>query len=83
MELTDQEREAITQAIFSGKKIKAIKHYRTATNVGLKQAKEFVEALTKELRQEYPDRVPPPPKGCGTSVLALTLLLGLLGILLR
>mgnify|MGYP000883793604 CR=1 FL=1 len=74
MELTDSEKEAITQAIFAGRKIEAIKLYRQATGMDLKPSKDFVEALTERLREEHPDRVPPATRGCGTTVLLLALL---------
>lgn len=71
MSLTDQQRDDITQAIFAGRKIEAIKLYRDATGEGLKEAKEFIETLIESLREEYPDRVPPPSSGCGTAVLLM------------
>lgn len=37
----------IVQALDQGKKIEAIKLYRAATGVGLKEAKEFVEELQR------------------------------------
>jgi ribosomal protein L7/L12 len=83
MELTDAEKDAITQAIYTGRKIEAIKLYRESTGKGLKEAKDFIEAVTERLREEDPDRVSPTAKGCGTSVLAVLVLLGALGALLR
>ena len=37
----------VMEFVHSGKKIEAIKRYRQETGVGLKQAKEFIESLSK------------------------------------
>jgi ribosomal protein L7/L12 len=37
----------VAEAVRDGKKIEAIKRYREATGVGLKEAKDFVEALQR------------------------------------
>src|SRR5580700_7228862 len=37
----------VTEAVQSGQKIKAIKLYRQASGVGLKEAKDFVEAVQR------------------------------------
>ena len=49
--LSDTDRDAIHAEIFAGRKIQAIKLYRTATGDGLKDAKDAVEAMEKTLRQ--------------------------------
>ncbi len=54
-----------------GKKIEAIKLYREATGVGLKEAKEAVEALMSE------QGIDSPGSGCASVLLAVFLLLGL------
>jgi ribosomal protein L7/L12 len=54
-ELTDDAKDAIIAAIKAGKKIDAIKLYREATGVGLKEAKEDVEALIDVLAKDDPD----------------------------
>jgi Ribosomal protein L7/L12 C-terminal domain len=38
---------AVVEAVQSGKKIEAIKRYREATGVGLKEAKDFVEEVQR------------------------------------
>lgn len=68
MPLDDRIRDQINDAIFAGHKIEAIKLYREATGVGLKESKEFIETLTAELREKYPDRVPE-SSGCASVVL--------------
>jgi hypothetical protein len=57
--------EEIRAAIFAGKKIQAIKVYRTAANTGLKEAKEFIERLTERLYEESPDEFSSAPGGVG------------------
>lgn len=54
--LTQEQIAAVTDAIFIGQKIGAIKLYREATNASLVEAKEFVEKLEAELRLQYPDK---------------------------
>jgi len=39
------------QALERGNKIEAIKHYRAATGVGLKEAKDFIEEVQREPRK--------------------------------
>jgi ribosomal protein L7/L12 len=39
------------QALERGKKIEAIKHYRAATGVGLKEAKDFIEEVQRQPRK--------------------------------
>lgn len=76
MPLNDETRDQITQAIFAGRKIEAIKLYREATGQGLKESKDFIEALTVELREQHPDKVPESKAGCGPAVV---LFVGCLG----
>jgi ribosomal protein L7/L12 len=47
---------ALTELIFSGQKIAAIKLYRELTNVGLKEAKDEVETIESTLRRESPEK---------------------------
>lgn len=65
----------IADCLYAGRKIEAIKLYREQTGKGLKEAKEFVEALEKELRVREPAKftVPPGGKGCLGMIMALGL----------
>jgi ribosomal protein L7/L12 len=64
--------DQIEAALFAGKRIQAIRLYRGATREGLKEAKDFIDALEAELRRTEPEQfTAPPAKGCGTAVLAL------------
>jgi len=48
-DLTDSQRNEIKDLIKRGSKIEAIKIYRESTGVGLKEAKDAVEAIEAEL----------------------------------
>lgn len=70
---SDDDVRRIREAIFSGRKIEAIKLYRASSGLGLKEAKDFVESLEERLRQAEPEQftVPPRGKGCGFTALAV------------
>ena len=72
-EPTQEQWMQIQAALFAGRKIQAIKAYREATGVGLKEAKDAMEAYEVRLRQEHPDRFTAAPKsGCmGVILLAV------------
>jgi len=53
-ELTPEQLTAISNAIYSGNKIEAIKLYRTATGKDLKDSKDAVEKLAVELEARNP-----------------------------
>jgi hypothetical protein len=64
----DEVAAQIRAAILAGRKIEAIKLYRQASGEGLKEAKEFVEAVQAELRRTEPESFTAPAgKGCGTT----------------
>ncbi|MBV9463269.1 MAG: hypothetical protein JO317_03475 [Verrucomicrobiae bacterium] len=61
---------AIQEAIFSGRKIEAIKLYRSASRLDLKDAKDAVDRMEAGLLISSPERFTVRPKsGCGTAVL--------------
>ncbi len=78
--ISDEEMEQVRAAIFAGRKIEAIKLYREASGAGLKDAKDFVEALEDELRKAAPERftAPPSKSGCGLGMVFLGGLVGML-----
>jgi ribosomal protein L7/L12 len=82
MELPEDKRQAILEAIYGGRKIEAIKLVREATNCGLKEAKEFVEKLSAELYAKEPDKftAAPTKSGC-VGVLAMAAILAAAGML--
>jgi ribosomal protein L7/L12 len=64
--------DQIEAALFAGTKIQAIRLHRQATGQGLKESKDFIEALEVELRRTEPMRfTAPAAKGCGLTVLCL------------
>ena len=72
--LTPEQLQQIHDDLFAGRKISAVKLYREATNLGLKEAKDAVEAMASELYQRSPERFARDPNakvGCGTAVLML------------
>ena len=75
MELPDEKRQAISQAIYGGRKIEAIKLVRDTAGCGLKEAKEFVETLSAELFEKEPQKfaAPPSKNGCIGLLMAGTL----------
>ncbi|AMV19820.1 ribosomal protein L7/L12 [Planctomyces sp. SH-PL14] len=46
----------LSDAIFQGRKIDAIKIHREATGMGLRESKEEVEAIAVRLRQSHPEK---------------------------
>jgi ribosomal protein L7/L12 len=70
--LTEKDRQAVQNAIFSGKKIEAIKLYREAVpGSGLAEAKQGVETLEAELRMAQPEKFSAPPKKAGCAGMLL------------
>ncbi len=49
-------RAQIEAKLYAGRKIQAIKLYRAASGLGLKEAKDVVEAIEVTLRASHPDR---------------------------
>lgn len=50
------ELEEIAELIYAGQKLEAVKRYRDQRSVSLVDAKQFIEQLTDDLKQKYPDR---------------------------
>ena len=72
-QLTQQQIEEIQNTLAGCKKISAIKIYRAATGQGLKEAKDFVDALIPKLIEQDPERfkhlAASKASGCGAAVL--------------
>lgn len=72
MELPEDKRAAILEAIYGARKIEAIKLVREATGGDLKEAKEFVEQLSAELYAKEPGKfTAAPTKGGCVGVMVL------------
>ncbi|MEX0938849.1 MAG: ribosomal protein L7/L12 [Pirellulales bacterium] len=77
-ELSGEQIDRINAAVFAGRKIEAIKLYRGYTDCGLKEAKEFVETLQAQLREQMPEKFTANPNsGCTVSS---AMLLGAAGV---
>jgi ribosomal protein L7/L12 len=68
--------EAILDAIFQGKKLDAVKQYKTASGLGLKESKEFIEDLTQRLKSECPEQFRVADNSGCASVLLVSLMIG-------
>ena len=68
-ELNKSDREAVRKYLAAGEKIQAIKVYREATGVGLKEAKDAVEAMEAHLPRGSSSPIEPKSKGCLTMIL--------------
>ncbi len=80
-ELTELQTEEIATALAAGQKIQAIKLYREYTGTGLKEAKDFVEALEPTLRKEDPERfAPQKAQGKGCAAMLAVLVVGSLAL---
>ena len=63
--ITDEQVATLSESIFRGRKIEAIKLYRGMTGLGLKEAKDAVEELEKSLRVTSADKFSATPQGGG------------------
>ena len=70
--------DEINAEIFAGRKIGAIKLYREATGEGLKESKDFIEALSIRLHEESSEKfqVEPGKGGCAGVLLFVAVILG-------
>lgn len=68
--MSEDDAKRMTDLIFAGQKIEAIKMYREASRLGLKESKDFIDDLEKQLRAECPENFAHAAKtGCGAVVL--------------
>jgi len=80
-QLTEEQIADISNALAGGRKIEAIKIYRDATGEGLKEAKDFIEALIPKLKEQDPEKYATLSDGKGggcASVVAMCLGLAML-----
>jgi hypothetical protein len=70
-EPTTEQWQSIQAALFAGQKIQAIKLYREATEAGLAEAKQAMDAYEDRLRNDHPDRftAAPAKSGCASMIL--------------
>ena len=76
---TPDHMDRIAAALEAGRKIEAIKLYREATCKGLKEAKDFIDALAPKLYAQDPEKyarlAPGKGSGCASAVLVALALL--------
>jgi len=65
---TQEQMEEIESALASGNKIGAIKICREVTGKGLKESKEFIEALIPELQERDPEKYAKLSQGAGCAL---------------
>ncbi len=69
-EINDEKRKEILDHLLNGRKIQAIKEIREVTGCGLKESKDFMDELQREIKEKYPDKiVATNSTGCGCLVL--------------
>jgi len=75
-ELSEDQIQQITDALAAGRKIDAIKIYREATGMGLKEAKDWIDALIATLKEKEPERFSQlgVSKGCASAALLVATL---------
>lgn len=69
MELSDDQAKEIAAAILAGNTIAAIKLYREATGLGLKEAKTAIDHIRAELAGEHPEALQKQKAGCAPIVI--------------
>jgi len=82
--MPEEDAKIMTDLIFAGQKIEAIKMYRDASHLGLKESKDVIDALEKQLREECPEEFAHAAKtGCSVvlvgGILAFAAATGILG----
>jgi hypothetical protein len=78
--LTDAQLNAISDALRAGEKIQAIKLHREATGLGLKQAKDEIDAIEAGLREKFPDQFPAANRAAGKGCLGAVVFLLTAGV---
>lgn len=80
--MEESKKAELADLILKGRKIEAVRLYRESTGMGLKDSKEAVEALEKEMREEIPEKFMTEPGGCAGVVLLGIVCLGGMGLAL-
>jgi hypothetical protein len=72
-DLTPEQRQAFTEALYAGRKIEAIKQLGEWSGLGLKDSKDIIDRLEAELRAAHPERFTAPKKSGGCLLIAILL----------
>lgn len=81
--ISEEAEQRIYDALFSGQMISAIRIHRQATGAGLKESKEFIDVLERQLRVESPGMFTAKKRAGCAGVILLTMGAGLLFSMLR
>jgi len=73
--IPDDALEELSDCLFRGRKLEAVKRCRECSGLSLKDAKKAVQELETSLRLEFPDKFAAPPRGKGCSATAAGLFL--------
>ncbi len=90
-DMNQADMDRVNEALFAGRFIEAIKVYRTATGAGLKESKDFIEALEARLRAEMPAKFTAPLRtsvelgaaGCAAILIGIVALVAAIVWMLR
>jgi hypothetical protein len=82
-DLTPEQRQAFADALYSGRKIEAIKQLRELSGLGLKESKDIIDRLESDLRAQHPERFTKPKSGCSVAVLLAVAVVGVLWFTLK
>jgi hypothetical protein len=82
-ELTPEQRQAFADALYAGRKVEAIKQLRELSGLGLKESKDIIDRLEKDLRAQHPERFTKPKNGCSVAVLLAAAMVGVLWLILK
>ena len=69
--ISNSQMDQVTDEIYRGNKLAAVKIYKESKGCSLLEAKEFVERLTDRLQQESPEKFQPgsATSGCASTIL--------------
>lgn len=75
-QLTKEQTQEIVDSLAAGRQLEAIKLYRVTTGKGLKEAKDFIDALIPRLIEQDPEKYGALARrgaGCTSAMIVLTL----------
>ena len=73
--------DEIREHLFAGRRIEAIKVYRTASGADLKASKEFIEDLEARMHEEFPDHFKTSGKAGCAGLMLIALVIGVFATL--
>jgi ribosomal protein L7/L12 len=79
----DADEQQVYNALFAGNKIEAIRIWRQISGNGLKESKDFIDALELDLRTETPEKFAAAPRRLGCAGVLVVLAIGAAAITWR